>query len=200
MRSLAVVATLMFLGSTEARLFGKKNKKQVCGPCPNGAVDCASCTSSTVRTITEQTCTTCTKKVQQVQPPKVVPAPITYELVQKPVAYAIVQKPAPAYVPQPAPCACNQPSCTPCVAPKPYVPVVTCSITCTTADCVPCIHNGALTHSTPIPSVPVQSAPVPLAPASKTTVVVNKQINQPSSEIIVDGNGLVSVGGKTITA
>lgn len=194
MRSLAVVATLMFLGSTEARLFGgKKNKKQVCGPCPNGAIDCnTSCTSSTVRTVTEQTCTTCTKKVKQVQP-KVVQAPITYELVQKPVAYAIVQKPV-EHVAKPAPCVCNQSSCGPCSVPK---PVITCSITCTTADCIPCAVPS--TPSTPIPLVP-QPAQVPLVPASKTTVVVDKRINQPSTEIIVDGNGLVSVGGKTITA
>ena len=194
MRSIAVVATFMLLGSTEARLFGgKKNKKQNCGPCPTGAIDCVtSCTS--VKTVTEQTCTTCTKKVKQVAP-KVVPAPITYELVQKPVAYAVVPKPV-EYVAHPAPCACNQKPCGPCAPPKPVV--ITCSITCSTADCIPCVQTPI--HSTPIPSAPLQPVPAPIIPAAKTTVVVDKRINQPSAQIIVDGNGLVSVGGKTITA
>lgn len=196
MRSLAVVATIMFLGSAEARIFGrKKAAKQVCGACPTGAAECStSCTSSTVRTITEQTCTTCTKKVQQASAPKIVPAPYTVELVQKPVAYTVLQKPVPEYVASRAPCVCNQTPCGPCAVAKPVVPVVTCSVTCTATGCIPCANSPMYTSN------PAAAPPVQTAPASKTTVVVDKRIDQPSAQIIVDDNGLVSVGGKTITA
>jgi len=200
MRSLAVVATFMFLGSAEARFFGrKKATKQVCSACSTGAAECSTtCTSSTVKTITEKTCTTCTKKVQQVTAPKIVPAPYSVELVQKPVAYTVVQKPVPEYVAPRAPCVCNQTPCGPCAVAKPVVPVVTCSVTCTATGCIPCANSPIYT-SNPA-AAPVQPAQVQTAPASKTTVVVDKRIDQPSAQIIVDSNGLVSVGGKTITA
>ena len=191
MRVFAVVATVAMIGSVEA-LSLRRKPGQACGSCPAGVACSSSCSTSTIKTVTK--CTTCTK-TQQVSAPKAVAYvgnPVTYEIVQKPVTAYVLKKPAP--------CPCSTQACGPCQP----VMQITCSVACRAANCIPCPPASSSFAQTVLPAQPSGPAqpvvPVPPAPASKTTVVVDKRLNQPSAEILVDGNGLVSVGGKIINA
>jgi hypothetical protein len=118
------------------------------------------------------------------------------------VAYVAQPQPIAYIKPAAASCTttCTTASCTPCVAPKPVVlevPVVqqACSPICNTPACVPCVPAAVQPYNTPS----IQTiASAPATPKSQTTV--DKRLNSQSGPILVEPNGQVFIGKNAVSA